>query len=469
MDKRQCSRGHIYDADIYNKSCPLCNTEVSSEFIPGLTPLPINTEFQCQQLSSVICDQSTKNINTLPSSKCCPFCGFPSELRNDEGRCPKCGHILSTGYEKLEVTDSKGNTKTIIRLQSERGVYYEYAPSDSPLWEDAWGKHFLGKCYSKNDSVFIKEVTVCAIYGSVARGFAYGMWQFLKDINFDYSQTALIPIIDGVGYESYYLIEDYFGGVSLYDLMHGQVCGVNGRPIEFAAKMYDMYSNDRVGFAKIVVKEVLKTVKFMHENKIGVQYIEPPENIFLTENGEIRIRMISSLKGYKACVAIPPEWDIVSFPREYDVPEHSEIRYWNGSLGEMPYIYAIGIFLYTIITGHFPHKGGASLEECHLFHRRHYDLYDDDYEKSTYFRMFRGECEDLLLHDIKDRHLRKVIEKATMWNPHKRYQSIEEFTKALDGNGDEIIMEKSLPWYKKALTLIVDVLSPFRRISNPTE
>ena len=145
----------------------------------------------------------------------------------------------------------------------------------------------------------------------------------------------------------------------------------------------------------------------------------------------------------------------MAFPREYDVPELNEIEYWDGSLGEMPYVYSVGIFLYSIITGHLPHKGGASLEECHLLHSHHYDPYDDYLPLP---KLFRGKYEDFSLHEIKDEHLRKVIEKATMWNPHKRYRSLEEFTEALDSNNDTTVIngkeEKSFPLYKKIGTLI---------------
>lgn len=367
--------------------------------------------------------------------KICPKCGFSYEYITGMGRCLYCGW-------QFEDADSAGN----IRLQSESDVYYEFAPSKSPLWEDAWGKHFLGKCYSKKDSAFIKEVMVSVISDSVGRGHAYGMWNFLKERNIDFSQTALIPIVDGVGDDPYYLIEDYFEGVSLYDLMHGKVCGADDRPVEFAVKMYDMFCNERFGFAKIVVKEVLRTVKFMLDHEIGVHCIAPPENIFFTESGDIRIRMICSLKGYKANVSIPIEWYFVAFPPEY-----------NGH-----YVYSVGIFLYSVITGHLPNKGGASLEESHLFHSRCYDPYDDDIK--PHLNMYRYDCEDLQLQEISDEYFRKVIEKATNRNPHKRYQSIEEFVKALDVGNDEMkrtrsiscMNMKNLPWYKKVGMFILN-------------
>lgn len=51
----------------------------------------------------------------------------------------------------------------MIRLQSDKNVYYEYDPSSLPFREDAWGKCYLGKCYSKKNSQFISLVSVCVV------------------------------------------------------------------------------------------------------------------------------------------------------------------------------------------------------------------------------------------------------------------------------------------------------------------
>ena len=62
--------------------------------------------------------------------------------------------------------------------------------------------------------------------------------------------------------------------------------------------------------------------------------------------------------------AIRPEVYEKLFPTEYAPPY--EIRMYEKD--ESFEIYAIGILLYCILTGHLPYKSSASLEECHKAH-----------------------------------------------------------------------------------------------------
>lgn len=394
----------------------------------------------------------------------CEKCGFPYNPETNGARCPHCGWII--GREKIEVVNHAGRITRKVRLQSDSDVYYRYNPDIPPFREDAWGKYYIGNCYSKKDSVFIKKVTICKISGSPTDGFAYAMWKLLRDAHLDFNKTALIPIIDFIdtGSRSNYLIEEYFSGVSLYDLMHGQVSGNDGQTIGFAVKMYDIYQNNRVDFAKIVTKEVLKTAKFMHDHGIGVNYIEPPENIIFTEDGEIKIRMINSLDGYKTYCSIPFFLWETTFSIEYASPEHFEYErfYKIKRFDERPIVYSVGMFMFCIMKGHLPYKGATSLDDCHLVHSREFDLYDDS-ERKTHLVIPRFN-DILLLAEIGNLHLRKIIERATKVDPNKRYQSITEFINALDDNeetayynAEEEKNNRPSPWYKKMFMSISNV------------
>lgn len=328
----------------------------------------------------------------------------------------------------------------IIKIQSDRDVYYEYDQSAQPLWEDAWGKYFLGKSYSKRSSCFLKDVTVCVISEPFI---ASSLWMHIKEKGIEFKQTAFIPIIDYISCGDDYLIEDFCDGVSLYDLMHGQICGVNRQPFEFAVKMFEMYQKRRNDFAKIIAMKIKQEINSIHLNNYAIRFIEAAENIIFTVSGEIKIRIRGSLlsvchlKG-----AISPDMFDTLYPVEFAPPEGFKLS----EKSECSENYTIGILLFCILTGHLPYEGGTTLEDCHLAHSPYIDPRDDNYVKKPYIRLH---CyEKLLLNEITDKHLRKVVEKATKLNPLKRFQSAVEFVNALEDT-----KEVHIPWYKKTLSL----------------
>jgi len=195
----------------------------------------------------------------------------------------------------------------MVRLYSEKDVYYEYEPSSLPFREDAWGKCYLGKCYSKKNSQFISLVSVCVV--PEYNLFIHSMAEKIKNHPcIDYSQSCFIPILDIIErrieiaciIETYtkktesYLIEDFYDGVSLNSIMKGCVCGVKGAPIDYAIRMNKLYQTDRGEFAKTVLRVILKGVQNANDNGSHLRFIEYPQCIMFTENAEIKVRMLDS-------------------------------------------------------------------------------------------------------------------------------------------------------------------------------
>lgn len=372
----------------------------------------------------------------------CKKCGYPHNPDTEGDRCRMCGWgAFTCVYEEIEETDGTANSIKMIRLLSEGDAYYDYDPCNPPFREDAWGAYFLGKRFSKKDSCLLKEVVICA---NAPRWYLNSMWELLKSIRFsEIPQDVFIPIIDMIDDgEDCYLVEDFFDGVSLYDLMHGQVCGVDGQPFEFAVEMYDRYQNKRTDFVKMVIKEILKGVNLIRENNIPITYIELPENIILTKGGKIRIRMIGSLL-YDCDVhrllhfAITTDYLHSLLPIEYAPPEYSLARTNEKYIDERSEVYTVGVFTYCILTGHLPYKGGTSLEDCHCVHGPIIDPRDDNYVDKPMVSCPPRYYENLLLDEIEDKHLKTIVEKATRLYQDKRYQSAQEFIDAIE-NCDKV-------------------------------
>lgn len=190
-----------------------------------------------------------------------------------------------------------------------------------------------------------------------------------------------------------------------------------------------MYQNRKIDFAKIVVKDILKEINTIHSKDLALKFVELPENIIFTVQGEIKIRIRGSLLSVcKLQGAIIPDVFYSLWPIEYSPPE--ELK--KDKKGETFEVYVVGILLCCILTGHLPYNSRTSLEVCHKAHEPYVDPRDDEYrEKPNISLLLRG-YDDLLLNEIQDEHLKKVIKKATRLNPSQRFQFVFEFFDALD-------------------------------------
>ena len=114
----------------------------------------------------------------------------------------------------------------MVRLQSERGYYYEYDPSISLIDEDAWGKYYQGICTNASVS---REVRIYEI--NIKHRLPEHLLQHLWALShFCYPHPNIIPIIDFVvNYDELhasdcrlFFIEEYVSGISLSNFLNGQ-------------------------------------------------------------------------------------------------------------------------------------------------------------------------------------------------------------------------------------------------------
>lgn len=390
----------------------------------------------------------------------CQKCGYPYNPDKNGDKCLMCGFYFPHRYKEIEVTDNVCNKKRLIRLQSFCDVYYEYDSNMPPVRVDSWGGHYIGKCFSKADSCFLKQVVICVIPDDAISLYVNSMWNYLKQkphlVN---TKTVFIPIIDKIDdYPRCYFVEDFIDGISLYDLMHGQVCGVDGHPIEYAAEMYDMYQNNRTGFVKKVAIEILGGIKNAHDLGVRIRFIEPPENILFTKSGEIKIRITNSLlvECDKRFTIIP--WVYYSLlNNEYESPEGLIV--FNPKVDQRSEIYTVGILAYCILTGHLPYQGRSSLEDSHSVHHGPIiDSRDEDDVNKSYIGFSYDKS---LLDEIMDKNLKTIIEKATKQTPDERFQFIEDFISALEDNEivkSYVCRDSPSPWYKRLYSSIYNFI-----------
>ena len=314
-------------------------------------------------------------------------------------------------------------------LQSKKGNRYVFAPSDSPISEDAYWLCYRGHNLSDMMSV---PVVIYSIRQRLEQN-AERLLDWLNNIPkpvlehpniicpIDYveeieqtpSQIRIVKCL--------YIIGPIYDSVSLSGLMQGQA---NGTSLEFANQMYELYKNDKISFAKTVTIEILRIFERLHNFGITIGCIDP-DFILFTDDNKIKINFMETFHWYLIKQAtysqrINPQSIIVSLygaiSRINEDMIAPELLY--GYTDARIDLYSIGIMLFNIITGHLPH-----------------------YRNGDIIVPFNQE---MPLHEIKDKPLRKIIKKATEMNPTKRYQTAREFILALSN-----IEKVQIPWYRK--------------------
>lgn len=301
----------------------------------------------------------------------------------------------------------------IIRLQGNTekriGIYYEYDVDSTPLGEGGMGRVFKGYRVVERTGERM-PVAIKAIYENIPERVVE---RARREANIQLDNDNLIRMYGFVETVTqlegdtkckvhYHVIMELLIGVTLEDIMNGVTSDQNGMQIPFAAEIYSQYTQNRDAAVVRIMKSILSGLMALHDNGFIHRDIDP-SNIMLTIDGKIKLidfgicKQIVSLESLdKALTATGVFMGKVN----YAAPELvlGDVRSQNYTTD----IYALGVLLYQLCTGHLPFTGTDQ------------DILSANLRKS------------LPMGDVRKSDFKKIIRKATEKVQSKRYASVAE-------------------------------------------
>lgn len=301
----------------------------------------------------------------------------------------------------------------IIRLQGNiekrAGIYYEYDIDSIPLGEGGMGRVFKGYRVVERTGERM-PVAIKTIYNNIPERVVE---RARREANIQLDNDNLIrmygfveAVIQLEGEVKckvhYHVIMELLIGVTLEDIMNGITSDQNGMQIPFAVEIYSQYSHNRDVAVVRIMKSILSGLMALHDNGFIHRDIDP-SNIMLTIDRKIKLidfgicKQVVSLESLdKALTATGVFMGKVN----YAAPELvlGDVKSQNYTTD----IYALGVLLYQLCTGHLPFSG------------------TDQDILSANLRI------PLPMNDIRRSDFKKIIRKATEKVQSKRYASVAE-------------------------------------------
>lgn len=301
----------------------------------------------------------------------------------------------------------------IIKLQSEidkrQGVHYEYDVDAKPLGEGAMGRVFQGYRIAERTGERM-PVAIKAIYENiperiVERARREAAIQLDND-NLIHMYGFVEAITPGNGNipdkVHYHVIMELLVGVTLEDLINGITCNQDGMQIPFAAELYGQYTHHRNTAVIRIMKSILSGLMALHDKGFIHRDIDP-SNIMVTIDRKIKLidfgicKQIMSLESQDRALTTN---GVFMGKVNYAAPELvlGDVKSQNYTTD----IYAVGVLLYQLYTGHLPFSGtDQDVLTCNL-------------------------RKPLPIKEIHHKDIKKIIRKATEKIQAKRYASVTE-------------------------------------------
>lgn len=306
----------------------------------------------------------------------------------------------------------------IIRLQGDRekeqNIYYEFDSSSTPLGEGGMGKVYRGRrinMYShETRDVAIKFMFAGLPPNVIQRAEDEASIRIVHENLVEMMGFLAIEthLTNGTTSVRYHVVSELLNGVALSDLMQGVTTDQSGRPIAYAQQLYQMHNTQPEQFAVTVTKKVLSGIMALHDAGYIHRDIDP-SNIMVTSDGKIKLidfGIAKKVDGLKT-----RDRNLTTAGQFMGKPQYAAPELIVGDLNNQNKptdIYAIGIMLYQLATGHLPFEGPSNVVlNAHLRNK-------------------------LPLKAVHNKALRQIIARATEKDCTKRYQTAAEFRAALD-------------------------------------
>ena len=320
---------------------------------------------------------------------------------------------------------------SIIKLQNGNGetnVYYEFDPGQKPLGEGGMGRVFQGiQVYEGSNGLRKeREVAIKCLLEDLPE---HAIKRSQREASIRLKNDNLVEMIDFVetndGYATHYhVISELLNGVNLDELLEGNTTNHNGSANPTAERLLQNYRENRKAFAGEVFRSILSGIMALHDAGYIHRDIDP-SNIMVTSDGKVKLIDFGIAK--KVNELFTTGKSLTSPGQFIGKPYYAAPELLLGDLKQQSYstdVYALGIVLFQLMTGHLPFEGA----------------FQEVYEKQMH--------EKLPLSEVEDKTVRKIIEKATEKDQRKRYQSAAEFRVDLDRWISEA--PKSVKSYKPA-------------------
>lgn len=303
----------------------------------------------------------------------------------------------------------------IIRLYNENeetNVYYEFDTSQKPLGEGGMGRVYQGKQIEEVGNGLRKEREV-AIKCLLEDLPEHAIKRSRREASIRLKNDNLVEMIDFVetheGYTTHYhVVSELLKGLNLDELLEGRTTNHDGKPNPTAERLLHNYKENRKSFVGEVFRNILSGIMALHDAGYIHRDIDP-SNIMVTSNEKIKLIDFGIAK--KVDELSTTEKSLTSPGQFIGKPYYAAPELLLGDLKQQSYttdVYALGIVLFQLMTGHLPFEG----------------TFQEVYEKQM--------REKLPLSEVKDKTIRKIIEKATEKEQKKRYQSAAEFRVDID-------------------------------------
>lgn len=244
--------------------------------------------------------------------------------------------------------------------------------------------------------------------------------------------------------EDHYVIMEYLNGISLSDFIDGHLALKDKTVPETIQRMYASYKSDPVGTSKSIIRAVLSGITTLHDSGYIHRDIDP-SNVIITSDGGIKVIDYGLCKNSnnardKFDLEMAQNMKQLSVTGQIlGKPSYAPEELLSGKLdtqGMYTDTYSIGMMLYHLVTGKVPFD---NIDVHRII---------EDQKKSS-----------LPLGEIEDKHIAKVIKKATSKKIRDRYPNCSEFRVAIDSESDPLEWRTIIPSVSAVVAVAVLIVA----------